>query len=255
MQRLLSSVMPSGMDLGTRLAVQAGIALESRPQSSQGAIAGHAFRPEAETVGEGLYLSLRQSVAAALSDAAMSGGRLLSPRQQNPEQKQGTAPGSGAGSRQQILGKDRSELHAELHAGDRLKASESSEAGPSSSERGMKSPQEGSLRAGDLTASASTYSDQGSLQDTEEGSGGPGSGSSPRTKRRRGSGGSVLGTPRRINSRGTLPAGSGGISRMSLMQWLARPDRAVQPKESFWIFCEVSGSHHQSGFLQLFWSK
>ena len=26
---------------------------------------------------------------------------------------------------------------------------------------------------------------------------------------------------------------------MSLMQWLARTERAVQPKESFWIFCKV----------------
>ena len=36
-------------------------------------------------------------------------------------------------------------------------------------------------------------------------------------------------------------AASEGVTSMSLMQWLARPEREVQPKESFWIFCKVWG--------------
>eukprot|EP00798_Chlamydomonas_sp_ICE-L_P018211 gene18211-24661_t len=38
--------------------------------------------------------------------------------------------------------------------------------------------------------------------------------------------------------------GGGGLGQppvdsMNLMQWLSRPARSVQPKESFWVFCEV----------------
>lgn len=33
--------------------------------------------------------------------------------------------------------------------------------------------------------------------------------------------------------------GSSADQHMSLLQWLCRPGRMVQPKESFWVFCEV----------------
>ncbi|GFR51342.1 hypothetical protein Agub_g13765 [Astrephomene gubernaculifera] len=34
-------------------------------------------------------------------------------------------------------------------------------------------------------------------------------------------------------------SGSAGAPKVNLLKWLRRPSRCVQPKESFWIFCEV----------------
>ena len=66
-----------------------------------------------------------------------------------------------------------------------------------------------------------------------------------------------IGSPRRAASSSAISSGSmkrgrggvngshrfcgGGVSSMSMMQWLGRADRVVNPKESFWIFCEVRG--------------